>query len=313
MRLNYRDITLLLCCGAAGALSAVFKAPITGVVFVLEILMLDITVSSDHPAAHFDGHGHLADVFPQRLRACFQHRDQDLQPAQHPVLRRPGHAVRVHVVLLHTHQYGYRRRVCPPQDSGAQMARGRRGDRPADLYFPAPLRRRVRGDGRPDARQHRRAVRQFDVLLLPPHRVARGALPGRDALLQGGGDGRHDRRRRVGGTFAPSLFVGAFTGASAAFILDTYFGFDVPIVSFTLVGMAGGDVRRDEGSAHVDLPDRRTDQRLLAFRSADAHFGRFVRYQLLFRTLFDLYEKNSTRAASCSRTTKTVRCWSSST
>ncbi len=43
----------------------------------------------------------------------------------------------------------------------------------------------------------------------------------------------------VGGTFAPSLFVGAFTGASAAFILDTYFGFDVPIVSFTLVGMAG--------------------------------------------------------------------------
>ena len=46
MRLNYRNITLLLCCGAAGALSAVFKAPITGVVFVLEILMLDITVSS---------------------------------------------------------------------------------------------------------------------------------------------------------------------------------------------------------------------------------------------------------------------------
>ena len=49
MRLNYRDITLLLCCGAAGALSAVFKAPITGVVFVLEILMLDITVSSIIP------------------------------------------------------------------------------------------------------------------------------------------------------------------------------------------------------------------------------------------------------------------------
>ena len=49
MRLNYRNITLLLCCGAAGALSAVFKAPITGVVFVLEILMLDITVSSIMP------------------------------------------------------------------------------------------------------------------------------------------------------------------------------------------------------------------------------------------------------------------------
>ena len=29
MRLNYKNITLLLCCGAAAALSAVFKAPIT--------------------------------------------------------------------------------------------------------------------------------------------------------------------------------------------------------------------------------------------------------------------------------------------
>lgn len=44
--MNYKNSTLLLCCGAAAALSAVFKAPITGVVFVLEILMLDITVAS---------------------------------------------------------------------------------------------------------------------------------------------------------------------------------------------------------------------------------------------------------------------------
>ena len=43
----------------------------------------------------------------------------------------------------------------------------------------------------------------------------------------------------VGGTFAPSLFVGAFTGASAAYIMNTFLGFQVPIASFTLVGMAG--------------------------------------------------------------------------
>ena len=48
-RLNYKELTLLLCCGAGAAVAAIFKAPITGVVFVLEILMLDITSASVFP------------------------------------------------------------------------------------------------------------------------------------------------------------------------------------------------------------------------------------------------------------------------
>ena len=43
----------------------------------------------------------------------------------------------------------------------------------------------------------------------------------------------------VGGTFAPSLFVGAFTGAALALICNALFDWQVPIASFTLVGMAG--------------------------------------------------------------------------
>jgi CIC family chloride channel protein len=43
----------------------------------------------------------------------------------------------------------------------------------------------------------------------------------------------------VGGTFAPSLFVGAFAGASLAVICRDVFLLDVSITSFTLVGMAG--------------------------------------------------------------------------
>ncbi len=48
-RLNYRNITLLIGCGAAGAISGIFKAPIAGIVFTLEILMLDLTISSIVP------------------------------------------------------------------------------------------------------------------------------------------------------------------------------------------------------------------------------------------------------------------------
>ncbi len=43
----------------------------------------------------------------------------------------------------------------------------------------------------------------------------------------------------VGGTFAPSLFIGAFTGAALAMTCNYVFGFNLPVVSFTLVGMAG--------------------------------------------------------------------------
>jgi CIC family chloride channel protein len=48
-KLNYKNITLLIGCGAAGAVSGIFKAPIAGILFTLEILMLDLTISSIVP------------------------------------------------------------------------------------------------------------------------------------------------------------------------------------------------------------------------------------------------------------------------
>jgi CIC family chloride channel protein len=48
-KLNYKNITLLIGCGAAGAVSGIFKAPIAGIVFTLEILLLDLTISSIVP------------------------------------------------------------------------------------------------------------------------------------------------------------------------------------------------------------------------------------------------------------------------
>jgi len=45
-RLNYRQILLLLAAASAASMSAIFKAPITGIVFVLEVMMLDLTLSS---------------------------------------------------------------------------------------------------------------------------------------------------------------------------------------------------------------------------------------------------------------------------
>lgn len=48
-RLNFKSIALLLACGAAGAIGGIFKAPIAGMIFALEVLMLDLTLTSIVP------------------------------------------------------------------------------------------------------------------------------------------------------------------------------------------------------------------------------------------------------------------------
>ena len=45
-KLNSRTLMLLVGCGAAGAIAGIFKAPIAGLVFTLEVLMIDLTMAS---------------------------------------------------------------------------------------------------------------------------------------------------------------------------------------------------------------------------------------------------------------------------
>jgi CIC family chloride channel protein len=46
LHLNYRQIILLIGCAVTGALAALFKAPIAAIIFTIEVLMLDLTLSS---------------------------------------------------------------------------------------------------------------------------------------------------------------------------------------------------------------------------------------------------------------------------
>ena len=48
-RLDQKTMMLMIGCGAAGAIGGIFKAPIAGLVFTLEVLMIDLTMTSIAP------------------------------------------------------------------------------------------------------------------------------------------------------------------------------------------------------------------------------------------------------------------------
>ena len=241
-RLNYKHTTLLLCCGAGAAVAAIFKAPITGLVFVLEILMLDITATSIIPLL-------IATVTATTTALILRGFDPiiavTLRPEDHfelwqiPLFILLGVCCGLMAYYFTTmnSRVGRFFKQQPTQYRKWLIGGGILG---ILLFLFPPL----YGEGY-DAfvgLMHGRTEQLFDnslfyqfrhiewvVILIVLATMFFKVIAMATTNAAGG----------VGGTFAPSLFVGAFTGASLALVCNALFGWEVPIASFTLVGMAG--------------------------------------------------------------------------
>ena len=241
-RLNYKELTLLLCCGAGAAVAAIFKAPITGVVFVLEILMLDITASSIIPLL-------VSSVSATTVALVFRGFDPILSITLSSSDVFVIHQIPLYVLLgvccgLMSYYFTSMNSKVGAFVKGVQSQYRRwalGGVVLGVLIFIFPP---LYGEGYEalTALMHGNVPDLFDNSLFFRFRhVEWVALIYVTAVMffkviamattnAAGG---------VGGTFAPSLFVGAFMGAIVALACNAFLDWNISVVSFTLVGMAG--------------------------------------------------------------------------
>ena len=240
MRMNYRNTTLLLGCGAAGALSAIFKAPISGVVFVLEILMLDITASSIIPliisAVTATSLVFFLNGFDPVLSVDVNHTFALENLPLYVALGVVCGLLSYYFKTVNAKVGAFFGRISSPYKKwlvGGLIL--------GVLIFVFPP---LYGEGYEAFADlmHGNTESLFDNSLFYKFREVPWAVIlyllailffkviAMAATNAAGG---------VGGTFAPSLFVGAFAGGAMAYICNSLLGMDLPLVSFTLVGMAG--------------------------------------------------------------------------
>jgi CIC family chloride channel protein len=240
LRLNYKQSTLLLCCGAGAAVAAIFKAPIAGLVFVLEILMLEMTAGSIIPLL-------LATIAGTTLAFALRGFDPIIAvnvPEVFKIGNLPMYALLGLACGLVSYYF-----------TSVNSAIGKFFGRIEGMWkkwliggailgvliflFPS-----LYGEGYEAFGElmHGRMDTLFENSLFYQYRAIPWVII---AYLVAGlflkvvATATTNAAGGVGGTFAPSLFVGAFTGASIAFLCNYLFDMELPLISFTLVGMAG--------------------------------------------------------------------------
>ena len=241
-KLNYRNITLLLCCGAGAAVASIFKAPITGVVFVLEILMLDITAASVIPLL-------ISSITATTIAIVLRGWDPiisvTLSPADAFQIKHIPLFILLGCICGAMSYYFTSANALIGKYIGKIKSQYRKwliGGLVLGLLiflFPAlygegyeAFVSLMHGDKQTIfERSLFYSFRNIDwvVLIYIIATMFFKVIATATTNASGG----------VGGTFAPSLFVGAFTGASLALFCQLCFGWEVSIATFTLVGMAG--------------------------------------------------------------------------
>ncbi len=238
-RLDYRTTTLLIGCGAAGAIAGIFEAPIAGAIFVLEILMLDLTVTTLIPLLITTVTASLVSYLLMGNEVLFSFTLSSPFILRHiPFYLLLGVFTGLVSVFFIRGSIGIElllKKVSPALRVGIA------GIFLAILIFAYPslfgegytvLKEVINGHGQVIGNSSlfgflKQNNWSFLVIIFGLIIMKVIAM----ALTQGSGG--------IGGTFAPSIFVGAICGFFFANLLNTVFGLHISQSNFALVGMAG--------------------------------------------------------------------------
>jgi len=239
LKLSYKEVTLLISCACAGALSAIFKAPIAGIVFALEVIMLDLTMWAVIPLLIASASAALTSYLfmGQNVLYSFQ-------------LTEPFKMGEIHFYLLlgiiagllsvyFTKSYirisGFFEKIKSPWKR-LFLGGGILGV--IILIFPT-----LYGEGYEVVNQELRGEffhlfensffegwhQSFALLVVYMLLIIGLKVVATTITFSAGG---------IGGIFAPTLFIGANTGLLFGLVLNQL-GFDVSVSNMALVGMAG--------------------------------------------------------------------------
>ena len=237
-KMDQKTLMLMVGCGAAGAISGIFQAPIAGVVFTLEVLMIDMTFNSIVPLLISSVTATSLSYFLLGKTVMFSLVGEDFSLERIPMYILLG-VMCGFVSLYYTRGMNTVEGVFRKLNSfwskllvGALVLS-------ALIYLLPPL----YGEGY-DSINHLLSLdpeRLFEnswffgfrkneyVVLIYLALIVLLKLVATAATNGAGG---------VGGLFAPSLFVGCIVGYICALILQMC-GFNVPAQNFALAGMAG--------------------------------------------------------------------------
>lgn len=234
--LKYNYITLLLGCGAAAAIAAAYKAPIAGFIFVIEVLMMDLTYTSVAPLLVASISAATMTYILRGVDPFFGAYIPDFK--LHNMYYYGILGVLGGVVSRYFSYTTVKLEGALSKFSNAVLKILLAGVVIGGLVFIFPP---LYGEGYSTIEK---VLMGHESDLLSGTFFSDGGL-GTLALFVGGmllfkvvAMTFTNAAGGVGGTFAPSLFVGAMTGLLFALVMNNFFGLQLPLGSFTLVGMA---------------------------------------------------------------------------